>query len=318
MKSTIFSFALSAGLLLMVVSCQKTTTAPATPLPPAPSVDAGPAQIVTLPVDSVRLNGTAHDTASRIVGYAWSELSGPNTPVIADNGNPVTIVRGLVTGTYVFQLMAVDSIGHTGVDTVSIQVLGGNGTVVLHTFFPGTGYSPYELMFLANASSPGGNSTSPELLAEAWTVNGIFVTGRSFFKFNLSPIPAGAVVTSATLVLFSDTLPQNGDLVHANYGSTNDFWIQRISSSWDQTLNFNNQPTTDTTGQVHVPQTGQPFLNLSVDVTTMVNNMLTNGNYGFTMRLNTEQLYNSRIFCSSAYSDTTRYPYVTATYKINQ
>jgi hypothetical protein len=46
----------------------------------------------------------------------------------------------------------------------------------------------------------------------------------------------------------------------------------------------------------------------------MVSNMLVNGNYGFDMRLNTEQIYNSRIFCSSLYTDTTPRPYMTVTY----
>lgn len=291
-------------------------------MPPAPKVNAGPDQTITLPVDSVTLAGSAHDSVSRITGYNWSEISGPNTPVIVDDGNPTTKVTGLIAGTYIFQLMAVDSLGQTGVDTVSVLVRSGSltdtQTVVLHTLFPGTNYSPYELMILANSSNPAGNAASPEMLAEAWTINSIDVYGRSFFKFNTSPIPAGAVIQTATLSLFSDTLPLNGNLVDANYGSTNDFWIERVAASWDASTNFNNEPALDSTGEVHVPQTTQNFQDLNVDVTTMLTTMLANGNYGFVMRLNTEQIYNSRIFCSSLYSDTTRHPYLTVTYTTTQ
>lgn len=314
MNRSIVTLALFSVCIVFAISCQKTTTPP---LPPAPTVNAGPSQTINLPVDSVRLSGSAQDSASRITGYIWSQVSGPNAAQIVDDGSPSTEVIGLVPGTYVFQLMAVDSLGQTGVDTMSVLVKGTvTGTVVLHTLFPGTSYSPYEMTILANSGNPAGNSQSPELLAETWTIGGIEVYGRSYFKFNMSPIPAGATITSATLVLFSDTIPLNGDLVHANYGTTNDFWIQQVAGSWDQTMNFNTEPSVDSVGEVHVPQTSQPFLNLSLDVTAMANNMLTNGNNGFVMRLNTEQIYNSRIFCSTNYSDSTRHPYMTVNYSV--
>jgi hypothetical protein len=171
------------------------------------------------------------------------------------------MVKGLVAGVYVFQLMAVDSLGQTGLDTLSVTVnAGATVTVKLTTVFPGTSFSPYEAMWVGNTSDPASNTQTPELLAAAWTINGIYVQARSFFKFNMSSIPASAKILSATLVLFSDTLPLNGDLVHANYGGTNDFWIQRVSASWDKTIDLNNQPAPDTIGEVHVPQTSLPFL----------------------------------------------------------
>lgn len=300
--------------MILFCACEKSQQN--TNMPPAPSVNAGPDQVITIPVNYVTLTGSAHDSVSRITGYIWSEISGPNTPQIVTDGNPVTQVTGLQAGSYIFQLMAVDSLGQTGVDTVSVFVRAGTTTqtVVLHTLFPGTSYSPYELTILANSSSPAGNSQDIELLAETWTINGVEVWGRSFFKFNTSPIPANATINSATLNLFSDTIPRNGDLIHANYGTTNDFWIQRVAGSWDNTTNYNNWPSSDTVGEVHVPQTSASFLNLSLDVTTMFKNMLANGNYGFMMRLNTEQIYNSRIFCATDYSDSTRHPYLSVTY----
>jgi hypothetical protein len=308
---------LSAGFaviaLLLTFSCQKTTPA----LPPAPVVNAGPAQTINLPSDTAYLTGSATDSVSPINGYAWTQISGPNTAVLSDDGSPNTTVSGLIAGTYVFQLMATAADGQTGVSTVTITVSGNKTptTLTLYTLFPGTSYSPYEMMFIGNASygNPG-NSTSPELLAETWTINGVEVYGRSFFKFNLSPIPSGTTVTSATLHLFSDTLPDNGDLIHANYGPTNDFWIQRVSSSWNQSTGWSNFPTLDSAGAAHLPQTDSSFANENVDVTAMVNNMLINGNYGFEMHLNTEQIYNSRIFCSTLYPDSTRHPYIVVTY----
>jgi hypothetical protein len=302
--------------LLLLYSCQKTTYAPQ---PPVPSVNAGPSQTITLPQDSARLSGTATDTGSRIKAYLWSEVSGPNVPVIADEGSPSTIVRGLIAGTYIFQLMAVDSAGATGVDTLTISVVSPSKgsspqTDTLHTFFSGSSY-PFELTFLSNPNSPAGDNRDIELLAETWTVQGIEVYGRSFLKFNLTSIPAGTTVKSATLALFSDLAPQNGDLIHANSGANNDFYIQRVTGSWDLTnTTWNNLPATDTTGEAYIPVTSQPFQDLNVDVTKIVNSMLVNGNNGMVMRLKTEVLYNCRIFCTSNYSDSTRHPYLVVTY----
>ena len=307
-------FVLGFGVLVLLLnySCQKTAV-----LPPTPRVNAGPAQNINLPTDTAYLTGSATDSVSAITGYIWSQISGPNTAVFSDDGSANTTVSGLIYGTYVFQLMATDANGQTGVGTVTITVTSSKAptTLTLTTLFPGTAYSPYEMMYLGNATEYNpGNSASPELLAETWTINGTEVWGRSFFKFNLSPIPSGATVLSATLHLFSDTIPDNGDLIHANYGVTNDFWITRVSSSWDKTTGWNNFPTLDSADQAYLPQTDSAFANETVDVTTMVNNMLTGGNYGFEMHLNTEQIYNSRIFCSTLYSDSTRHPYLVVTY----
>lgn len=291
---------LSAFIGLALWGCKKDTDKP---FPPAPIANAGPSQIVTLPLDSVWLSGVATDASSKIDAYLWSEVSGPNVPVIASEGSKTTLVSGLTVGTYIFQFMAIDSLGLTGVDTLSITVK----PTVKDTLYLG---DSFETTFLCNTSNyPNGNPASIELMAATWTISGIEVFGRSLFRFDI-PANGNIPVKSALLTLYSDTIPINGDLVHANSGSNNDFYIQRITSNWDPaTAVWLNQPSGETAGQVYLPQTSQPFLNLvNLDVTTMVNNMITSGNYGFIMRLNTEVLYNSRIFCSGNYSDQSRRP----------
>lgn len=312
MQTRHIALGLGALMLLLSYSCQKNSL-----LFPVPTVNAGPAQNIQMPTDTAYLSGSATDSVSQITGYIWSQISGPNTALISDDGSPTTSVSGLIAGTYVFQLMATDANGQTGVSTVTITVTASKAptTLTLTTLFPGTSYSPYEMMYLGNSTlNNPGNSISPELLAETWTINGAEVWGRSFFKFNLSPIPSGKTLQSATLYLFSDMAPQNGNLVDANYGPTNDFWITRVSSNWDKTTGWGNFPSLDSAGQVHIPQSDSSFANETVNVTTMVNNMLANGNYGFEMHLNTEQTYNSRIFCSTLYPDSTRHPYLVVSY----
>jgi len=132
----------------------------------------------------------------------------------------------------------------------------------------------------------------------------------------MSKIPASADIIKADLYLYSDTIPQNGDLVHANYGINNAVIVQQIATSWDPaTVNWDNQPHGLADNQIVIPSTAQPFLNLDIDVKQMVSQMVNKGeNYGFKMQLQDESIYTSRIFCSSYYSDVSRHPKLVITY----
>jgi hypothetical protein len=179
------------------------------------------------------------------------------------------------------------------------------------------GVSSFETFLSDNSNYPNGNPASIEFLAESWTISSEQVTGRSLFQFDLSAIKSsGRSVKSAFLTLYSDTIPTNGDLVHANSGTTNDFYIQHVTGTWNaNTTTWATFPSTDTVGRVYLPQTSQAFLNLvNLDVTTMVNAMVSGTNNGFVMMLKTESIYNSRIFCSPTYSDQGRRPKLVVTY----
>ena len=76
----------------------------------SPLADAGHDQSVTLPEDSVTLDGSASsDPDGKIISYQWIQKSGPSITIIVSNQSPVAIVRGLVAGTYVFKLTVSDN-----------------------------------------------------------------------------------------------------------------------------------------------------------------------------------------------------------------
>lgn len=159
--------------------------------------------------------------------------------------------------------------------------------------------------------------TSPEIDGTSWTYTGDTIAVRGALQFDLSSIPASAVVDSSRLTLYSNPTPLNGNLVDANYGADNTLLIQQITTPWTaSTTNWTNQPTATSTGQIVIPSTSQSLLDLpNIDVTAMVTNMVKNNtNYGFLIRLQTEVPYNSRIFCSSKYSDTTKHPKIAVWY----
>src|SRR6185312_1471863 len=108
----------------------------------APTANAGGNGTVTLPINSVRLDGIGTDADGTITGYKWSQISGPAQGSFTSPNSASTKVNGLVLGSYVFQLQVTDNNGAIGTSTVKINVVnpiniapvayaGGNGTITL-------------------------------------------------------------------------------------------------------------------------------------------------------------------------------------------
>lgn len=311
MKKLLPAYCAPLALLgLLMAGCQKENPKPLRP----PVAVAGDSKIVQLPADSVTLTGSGIPTDSKITAYLWSEVSGPNVPVLTSAGAATTKVKGLVAGNYIFQLMVMDSLGLTGVDTLSVQV----NAQVQYNLLLQPNANTFETVFGILGNADWTNATGPELDAAAWTINSVPVTLRSAFKFDLSSIPANAKILSAKLTLYSNPTPINGDLVNANSGSNNSLYLQRAGTTWNSGTGWASQPIADTTGQVLIPHTNQHFLDVTdLDVTRMVSNMYLQGNYGFTMRLQNESVYTIRNFCSSKYSDASKHPKLAIVYSVN-
>jgi hypothetical protein len=241
------------------------------------------------------------------VGYLWSQVSGPNTALIANPGSATTYVTKIVAGTYVFQLMAIDDHGATGLKSVSITLL----PVAKINLVLKPKNNPFETTI---AVYPGSgrditNPNSTQIDADAWTINGETVFLRGLFRFDLSTLPDNAKILSAKLSLYSAPSPTNtGNLVDANFGSNNALLLQRVTSEWDNSVTWQSQPSTDASSQISLPATNQSLLNLTIDVTDMVKTMAQSDNYGFMLKLQNEVIYNSRVFCSSKHHDATKHP----------
>lgn len=76
----------------------------------APAVDAGPAQTITLPENTVKLNGKATDDGlpENILRTSWSQVSGPAAAVIEEPNQLQTAVTFPSEGVYTFRLTASD------------------------------------------------------------------------------------------------------------------------------------------------------------------------------------------------------------------
>jgi hypothetical protein len=100
------------------------TVNPATPPPNQPPVaNAGNNVTITLPTNSVTLNGSnSTDADGNIVSYVWSWVNGPATYSITNTGAVSTTVTGLGQGIYTFRLQVTDDDGATATDDIVITV----------------------------------------------------------------------------------------------------------------------------------------------------------------------------------------------------
>jgi hypothetical protein len=280
-----------------------------------PVANAGPSKTIQLPINTDTLRGAGSSANGPISGYLWSLVSGPNNPVIVSPSARTTVINNLVAGNYIFQFAVIDSAGFIGVDTVTLKVI---PAIILPqqtlTLQPSNNQNEFHFFGGQNIDLSG---HAAEIDAETWTVGGVLVNVRGAVKFDLSSIPNNASIISANLSLFSNPTPLSGNQISANFGTNNAMYLKRISNNWSAfTATWLNQPSTTQLNQILIPHTNLPFFDLiNIDVKNLVSDMQTSGNNGFMISLQNEVAYNSRIFSSSYYSDSTKHPKLVVVYQ---
>lgn len=149
-------------------------------------------------------------------------------------------------------------------------------------------------------------------LAMHWTILGVPVGSKGLMKFDLNSIPIGATITSARLNLYADSTSERSYSHQPMYGSNNACYLKMVTQPWQKNIvTWNTQPATTSTGQVLLPQSTAYIQNyLNLDVTNFVQQWVNNPytNYGMMLEMITNNYYNSMIFCSSDFPDSTLWP----------
>jgi hypothetical protein len=144
---------------------------------------------------------------------------------------------------------------------------------------------------------------------------------RGFLKFDLSSIPANAVILNAALDLYADnpTTTFSGNPTTPMNGTNNACTVRRITQPWNNmTITWNNQPSDTNANQVVLPTSvsaGQDYI--GTDVRQLVQDMVLYGNYGFKIQPVATQPSNSMIFRTGYYTDSTYRPKLTVVYTID-
>lgn len=84
---------------------------------------AGPDQMITLPTDSVSLDGGSSSDPDGIISeWLWTKISGPASFNIVSSAATKTITKNLIAGDYLFELKVTDNGGLSAKDTVHVIV----------------------------------------------------------------------------------------------------------------------------------------------------------------------------------------------------
>ena len=88
----------------------------------SPVANAGADMTITLPVNSVTMNGTGSDPDGSIATYQWQKIAGPAQYTIVSPANASTGITNLVQGVYLFELTVTDNHGASGKDSIQVTV----------------------------------------------------------------------------------------------------------------------------------------------------------------------------------------------------
>lgn len=163
---------------------------------------------------------------------------------------------------------------------------------------------------------PGQNISSSQLFAsQSGSISGQQFIDRSLIDFDISQIPTNAIITSARLNLYANTV--NGG--HTQIDGSNESIIVQITESWNEnSVTWINQPSVDENFSVVLEESvssDQDYLN--INVRSIVENMKDNPSnaHGMMIRLTDESGRRSMQFASSNAPDSELHPSLNICYK---
>jgi len=152
------------------------------------------------------------------------------------------------------------------------------------------------------------------LYALSGTSSGSPTLYRTFMGFDISTIPANAIIVKAELYLYAA-----GD--HGQISGSNKSFLHAINSTWSEgTITWNNQPNhTVLSNDPILPEStvsGSNDINLDyvVDVTSFLQGQLSSGTFEFVLKLDNETGYRKMKFWSRDYSVSAKRPKLIITY----
>ncbi|MBN1185263.1 MAG: DNRLRE domain-containing protein [Bacteroidales bacterium] len=156
----------------------------------------------------------------------------------------------------------------------------------------------------------------PQFKTWMWSQSGYSTYMKSVLDFDLSSVPDGAIITSATLYLYG--------LDHLNYTITNntgyksnESWLRRITSSWEEnTVTWNTAPSITSLHETTVENSTSTTQDYEIDVVDLIQDIINDrsNSYGLMLHLKIYERYTRMVFASSDYSDANKHPHLEVTY----
>uniref|UniRef100_UPI001CD62DB8 malectin domain-containing carbohydrate-binding protein n=1 Tax=Cesiribacter sp. SM1 TaxID=2861196 RepID=UPI001CD62DB8 len=137
-----------------------------------PVANAGLDKQISLPTNSVVLDGSGTDNDGSITAYSWSQASGPSTATISNASVASPTVSNLQVGTYVFSLTVTDDGGATSSPNQVNVVVNPDPSLVAYRINSGGGDISTSIgVFNADAYHSGGNVANKYSAAIAGTTD---------------------------------------------------------------------------------------------------------------------------------------------------
>lgn len=127
-----------------------------------PVAKAGTDKIITLPTNTLVINGIGTDADGSIASYVWTKVSGP-TATLTNAGTANLSLSALLQGTYVFQLTVTDNNSASASDqvTVTVNPAAVNQIPLVNAGLQKTIFLPInQVIITATASDPDGSIAS--------------------------------------------------------------------------------------------------------------------------------------------------------------
>ena len=176
---------------VIYISCKKEISCEDCKENKPPIAIAGPDQSITLPTDSILMDGSASsDPDGTISGWLWTKISGPASFTIVNTTMAKTIIRNLDTGIYKFELKVTDDKGLTAKDTMQVSI--NTGAQTNRPPVANAGRDTIIALPASTVNLDGSKSTDPDnnIASYTWTK----ISGPSSFNI----VNANAVQTQVT------------------------------------------------------------------------------------------------------------------------
>jgi hypothetical protein len=204
-----------------------------------PVANAGADQTITLPANSVNLDGsTSFDPDNNITAYVWTKISGPSSFTIANPNAVQTTVTNLVQGIYRFELKVTDAGGLFSKDTM--QVVVDAAITNNHPPVADAGINQTVLLPVNTVNLDGSGSSDPDnnIISYTWTkVSGppsfnianpnaiqtqITNLVQGVYHFELKVTDAGGLLAKDTMNVCVSEIVSGQEIIYHDFWGCND------------------------------------------------------------------------------------------------
>jgi gliding motility-associated-like protein len=164
-----------------------------------PTANAGPNKNITLPTNTLILNGIGTDPDGSIASYLWTKVSGP-TATLTNAGTQNLSLSNLLQGVYVFQLTVTDDKSATASSqvTVTVNPAAANQVPIVNAGTQKTIFLPVnQVIITATASDPDGSIST--ILWEKKSGGVATLTNTNTLTLTASGLAAGSYVFRITV-----------------------------------------------------------------------------------------------------------------------